>query len=203
MLARGYLDGIAEFLQPRDEPSSLHSFGPAVEVVGTEIVLEGAVFEHVVGGGEDRGGESADRLFGAAPGAQAMELGLEIAGVFAGGRPGALDQGGLEIRCPTVGKRLMSPPISARMTWALKLLTPGMVVRSGTTRSRAMLLDEHRRPTEILPFVSRIDAGSRVVECPIAVAAASSPTLGRGSASIAVSNVAGTSPPQRPRAGPI
>jgi len=103
-----------------------------------------------------------------------MELRLEIAAVFAGGRPGALDQGGLEpggaprfregrrlrmrldrrlpalssflgqrpaqeIRCPTVGKRLISPPISARMTWALKSLTPGMVasrrtaVRKGST----------------------------------------------------------------------
>ena len=137
-------------------------------MIGTEIVIEGAVLEHVVGGGEDRGGE------GAAPGAQAMELRLEVAAVFAGGRPGALDQGGLEpggaprfregrrlrmrldrrlpalssflgqrpaqeTRCPTVGKRLMSPPISARMTWALKSLTPGMVasrrtaVRKGST----------------------------------------------------------------------
>jgi hypothetical protein len=129
----------------------LHGFGAAVEVVGTEIVIEGAVLEHVVGGGEDRGGDGADRLFGAAPRAQAMELRLEIAAVFACGRPGALDQGGFEpggaprlregrllrmrldrrlpalssflgqkpdqeIRCPTLGKRPMSPPISARMT---------------------------------------------------------------------------------------
>jgi hypothetical protein len=59
MLARGYLDGIAEFLQTRDEPARLHGLGPAVEVVGTEIVVESAVIEHVAGGGEDRGGGSA------------------------------------------------------------------------------------------------------------------------------------------------
>ena len=145
------MDSITEFLQTRDEAPGLHGFGSAVEVVGAKIVVMGAVFEHVIGGGEDRGGEGADRLFGAAPGAQAMELGLEIAAVFARGRPGALDQGGLEpggtprlregrllrmrldrrlpalssflghrpdqeIRCPTVGKRLISSPISARMT---------------------------------------------------------------------------------------
>ena len=121
----------------------MHRFGTAVEVVGTEIVIEGAILEHMVGGGEDRGGDGTDRLFGAASGAQARKLCLQIAAVFAGGRPGALDQGGLEpggalrirldrrlpalssflgqkpaqeIRFPTVGKRLMSPPISARMT---------------------------------------------------------------------------------------
>ena len=63
----------------------MHGFGAAVEVIGTEIVIEGAVLEHVVGGGEDRGGEGADCLFGAAPRAQAMELRLEIAAVFAVG----------------------------------------------------------------------------------------------------------------------
>jgi hypothetical protein len=96
-----------------------------------------------------------------------MKLGLEIAGLRAGGGPGALDEGGLEprrsprfregrllrirverrlpalssflghrpaqeIRCPAVGKRLMSRPISARMTQALNSLMPGMVVKSWT-----------------------------------------------------------------------
>ena len=81
------------------------------------------------------GGDGADGLFGAAAGAQAVELGLEIAALLAGRRPGALDQRGLqpgralahavgaalagalvvrghspaqEIRWPRVGKRLMS-----------------------------------------------------------------------------------------------
>jgi hypothetical protein len=53
----------------------LHGLGAAVEVVGTEIVIEGGVLEHVVGGGEDRGGEGADRLFGAASGSVLMFVG--------------------------------------------------------------------------------------------------------------------------------
>ena len=38
-------------------------FGPAVEVVGPEIVVEGAMLEHMVGRSEDRDGEGSDRLF--------------------------------------------------------------------------------------------------------------------------------------------
>ena len=74
---------------------------------------------------------------------QALELRLEIAALLACGGPGALDQGGLqpgcsfahpsffghspaqEIRCPCVGKRLMSVPISARTTQAARSLIPG------------------------------------------------------------------------------
>ena len=56
------MDSIAEFLQTRDESPGLYDFGSAVEVVGAKIVVEGAVLEHVIGGGEDRGGEGANRL---------------------------------------------------------------------------------------------------------------------------------------------
>jgi hypothetical protein len=119
-------------------------------------VIQRAVDQHVIDDGQDRGGEGADGLFGAASGAQAMKLRLEIAGLLAGGGPGALHQRGLEpgrslahpggprlavglqptgwsrglssflgrspaqeIRCPAVGKRRMSRPISARMMRAL------------------------------------------------------------------------------------
>lgn len=34
-----------------------------------------------------------------------------------------------ETRWPALGKRVMSMPISATMTWATRLLTPGIVVR--------------------------------------------------------------------------
>ena len=54
----GYLDSIAEVLQPREEAPGLHGLGAAVEVVGTKIVIDGAVLKHVVGGGEDRGGDA-------------------------------------------------------------------------------------------------------------------------------------------------
>jgi hypothetical protein len=45
------------------------------------------MLEHMIGSGEDRGGEGADRPFRGGSGAQALELRLEIAAVFAGGRP--------------------------------------------------------------------------------------------------------------------
>ena len=87
---------MTEFVETSDEVPGLNGFGPAVEVVGPEIVVEGAMLEHMVGSGEDRGGAGPDRLFRAVSGVQALELRLEIAAAFAGGRPGALDQGGLE-----------------------------------------------------------------------------------------------------------
>jgi hypothetical protein len=53
--------------------------GVALEVVAAEVVIRRAVLEHVVGGGQDRGDDGHDRLLGAAPGSDAMELGLLIA----------------------------------------------------------------------------------------------------------------------------
>ena len=63
------------------------------------------MLEHMIGSGEDRGGERADRPFRGGSGAQALELRLERAAVFAGGRPGALDQGVLEPRAPRLRAR--------------------------------------------------------------------------------------------------
>jgi len=67
----------------------------AVEVIGTEVLVEGAVAEHVVGSGEDRGGHCADSLLRPTAVTQALELGLQVAGLLAGGHPGALHQRGL------------------------------------------------------------------------------------------------------------
>ena len=39
------MDGITEIVEARDEASGLSGFGPAVEVIGAEIVVEGAVRE--------------------------------------------------------------------------------------------------------------------------------------------------------------
>ena len=85
-------------------------------------------------------GDGADRLLRAAPRTHTLELGLKVAAFTSRSRPGALDEGGLqpggalahavdrrlpalssflghspaqEIRWPSVGKRLMSVPISA------------------------------------------------------------------------------------------
>jgi len=67
----------------------------AVEVIGAEVCVEGAVVEHVVGGSQDGGGHCANGLFWSAAVAQALELGLQVAGLLAAGCPGALHQGGL------------------------------------------------------------------------------------------------------------
>jgi hypothetical protein len=42
-------------------------------VARVEIVIEGGVVAHVIGGGEHRGGDGADGPLGAASGTQAME----------------------------------------------------------------------------------------------------------------------------------
>ena len=54
------MDGITEIVEPCDKASGLSGFGSAVEVIGAEILVEGAVREHVVCRGQDRGGYGAD-----------------------------------------------------------------------------------------------------------------------------------------------
>src|SRR3954451_24442934 len=69
-------------------------------MVWAEILIEGAVAKHVVGGGQDGSRYGADGLLGSAAVAQALELSLKIAALFAGASPGALHQCGLEPRRP-------------------------------------------------------------------------------------------------------
>ena len=45
-------------------------------MVCAEFLVESAVAEHVIGGGEDRGGNGANRLLRPTPMTQALELGL-------------------------------------------------------------------------------------------------------------------------------
>ena len=71
----------------------LLGLGPFVEVSGAKVNVEGSMLQHVIGRRQDRGGHSADRLLGAAAGAQAMKLRLEIAGLLARGGPGAFGRG--------------------------------------------------------------------------------------------------------------
>ena len=83
------------------------------------------MLEHMIGSGEDRGGEGADRPFRGGSGAQAPELRLEIAAVFAGGRPGALDQGVLEPRPPPPAREVTAENVAhALQHHAVALETP-------------------------------------------------------------------------------
>src|SRR5215471_18300614 len=90
------MDGVAEILQTCDEAFGLSGFGSAVEVIGAEVAIELTTEQHVVDDGEDRGGERANRLFGAAAGAQTMKLRLEITGFLPGSGRGTLDERSLE-----------------------------------------------------------------------------------------------------------
>ena len=92
----GDLEGKSEVLQAMDEPVNVPALTPFVEVIGTEVFIEGSARQHFIGGGRDRSGDGANGFPGTAAGAQAMELRLEVTGLLAGGGRSALDQVGLE-----------------------------------------------------------------------------------------------------------
>ena len=73
------LDDVSEALQSVYKSQCLFAFFTAVEMIRAGILVEGAVFEHVVCGGEHGSGHGADGFFGSAPGAQSQILSLEIA----------------------------------------------------------------------------------------------------------------------------
>jgi len=68
-------------------------------VVCAEVLVEGAIFEHVVGGSKDRSGNGADSFLWAALGADPQKLSSKMAFLFARFCPGALDQRRLRPRC--------------------------------------------------------------------------------------------------------
>jgi len=105
--------GEAEFGDLAGEAVGLNLRRGAAEVVGAEVLVESAVTEHVISGGQDRGGDGADGLLGSAAVTQALELGLQIAGLFASPGPGALQQGGLE------PGRALAQPGGASFAYAL------------------------------------------------------------------------------------
>ena len=76
------------------------AFVAVAEVFCAKVLIEGAVFEHVAGGGEDGSGDSADGLLGAASGADAQVLSLEVRSLATRGRAGALDECGFEPGAP-------------------------------------------------------------------------------------------------------
>jgi hypothetical protein len=73
--------GIAELCQSFDPALFLLVGGVAIEMVAAEVLIRRAILEHVVDGGQDGGDDGHDR-FGAAPGFEAIELGLQIQPFF-------------------------------------------------------------------------------------------------------------------------
>src|SRR4051812_15447400 len=101
----------------------------ASKMVWAKILIEGAVAKHVIGGGQDGGCYGADGLLGSAAVAQALELSLKVAALFAGAGPSALDQRGLEPR------RALAQPGGAALAGALVVAraepSPGDQVAGG------------------------------------------------------------------------
>src|SRR6266481_6629485 len=64
----------------------------AIEVVGPEVVVFGAVLKDVVDRREDRGGDGTDGFLRSTPALQSEEVGFVIAVLLPLGRPGALYQ---------------------------------------------------------------------------------------------------------------
>src|ERR1700733_11811217 len=73
-----------------DQPPDFGLRRAAIEIVGAKIVMRHAVFQHVVDGREDEGGDSAYGLLPPAPALQPLELGHVVAVLLAFGRPGTL-----------------------------------------------------------------------------------------------------------------
>src|SRR3712207_9084660 len=86
-------------------------------MVRPEVLVVGAVAEHVPDGGEDRGGDGADGLLRAAAGPQAVETPPGGRRLPAGGGAGALHEGG-----PEPGG---APAQPGRATAARGLVAPG------------------------------------------------------------------------------
>jgi hypothetical protein len=62
-------DSEAETPQAVDESQHLFAFGTIVEVAWAEVLVDGAILEQVVCGGEHRSGYGSDGLLAATPGA--------------------------------------------------------------------------------------------------------------------------------------
>src|SRR5260370_24931992 len=90
------LYGVAKVSQAFDQVCFLLVGRTAIEVIAAEVLVHRPVLEHVVDGGKDGGGDGHDRLLGAAPRFDAVELGLQIAVFLFYRRPGALHQRGFE-----------------------------------------------------------------------------------------------------------
>ena len=109
-------------------------------MVGAEISAESAVAKHVKGGGQDRGGNGADGLFGSAAMTQALKLSLQVVGLFVVGRPRTMHQGRLQPSCA------LAQPVEHRLpalSW-LRGHSPAQEIRWPAVGKRAMCRSRRR-----------------------------------------------------------
>src|SRR5258708_34865620 len=121
-----------------------------MEVIGTEISVEGAILEHVIDRREERGGDGTDRLLRAAPALQTQELGLQVTALLVLGGPSALDEGSLEPRIAAAQARRSA--LSCTLVLTRTEAHPRQEVPGGekAAHSRAAL-GAHRFSREIPP----------------------------------------------------
>jgi hypothetical protein len=93
---RSDLDVTAEIAEAPQEALDLLSVVTTREVVGTEVAVLDAVFEHVPYGREHRGGDGEDRFLATATSPQAQELSLQVGVLGTHGGPSGGYQSGLE-----------------------------------------------------------------------------------------------------------
>ena len=86
------MNGEAQVLKALNEAAGGGGLVSLVEVVGAEILVERPVLEHVIDGAQKGGGDSADGLFAASARLDSVELGVEVAALGSGGRPGAREE---------------------------------------------------------------------------------------------------------------
>ena len=148
---------VSERFELFDEASGLEFGVESGEVVAAGVVVGLAGLEHVPGGGEDGVADGDAGATVAAAGLEASVLGGEVGVVAVGGGERGFQEGGAEPlgafagvcgaafasrfvvagaeagpadEMPAVGKTVMSVPISAMITSAVRCLTPGIVQSS-------------------------------------------------------------------------
>src|SRR5580698_9269903 len=90
------LYSVAKIGQTFDQTFLLLVGRVAIEVIAAEVLVHRPVLEHVVDGGKDGGDDGHDRLLGAAPRFDAIELSLQVAVFLFDRGPGALHHRGFE-----------------------------------------------------------------------------------------------------------
>src|SRR6516164_5928234 len=132
---------IPEVSQAFDEAVPLLFLGAGIEVVGAEVLVRGSVLQRVIDGREDRSRNGENGFLEAAPGFDAVVLGVDVAAqahctgvVLSQGDPlrtrvefsRALVAARADVQAQetSLAKRLMSAPISERICSAARFLTP-------------------------------------------------------------------------------
>src|ERR1700674_49991 len=101
----------------------------AIEVVAPEVVVFSAVFENMVDGREDRGGDGTDGFLRSTPALQPEELGFVIAVLLPLGRPGTLYEHRLQPGRPLAQARRF--PLAGALVLTGAEASPGDQVPGG------------------------------------------------------------------------